>query len=831
MRRSYNIFICYRGKKSADINMDGRFVGLDIYSELEKIDGFDCFFAPKHYQSHDDFKYKIPEVLVSVKVALLVLTTGFFDDCNREDDIVKIELDEILEKDIAIIPISVDGYNIEGDRETIYKLFETDKVDKFFHKSGDSYTGIYNFRCDKLVNSIKEIFSCFENEINAAEIGDDSILSKIGYIEDSSSVTVAQSKLVQILKEMLSLTSNLDMAKLKEDTAELVKRICDKVAHFSALNLVWENELSSIFKKKQQHEALQALAAFESRKANNKRDVSKYAEDIVSKGDGILTFSQSQYVIDFLCSMAIPVDVKQSCTVYICEGRSKCREPFEDSYEIYQTLKRRGSQYKQRIMVTDCSMYQLMMEKRINKVVLGACSVEMKNAILTSFVNAAGTEVVLMLAEKFNIPVYIISDSNKHLEKFENRELQLAIKGLKRDFDKKDIDAVDYVQMYRTPNMVFVSEKGRDIERIAKYFFEDICKDKRRAFVGSEDFIKYCDKSEYDLETSIMSILKEAHCNIAEPICFDRKNRRLQMGRIKGVRLFELFVILDELAGEGVKNAFEIKAKLLDRCNKNQEKIIEEIVRVKDGLQPYPVCKIKDLLVCLYFGIVTYSPEEELSVEESGICFEAEKLYEKFCAFAKVPFRDSTIKNMAIRIDELDGIDNIADDTLKDNMKVKISEFISRDNFDSYDIVDFDFSSCKNLTTWYDDYIGLNMHERTYNATTEKYILENYIGNEEFVVSLFVRYLRFAGRKRLYRLMNPSFHCVRFRYDDEKFYFKKFIYLVDRIMPSFETEYPMIYRLFKKLSTLQVTSPKFDIICNLYKDKLKAKPWLGLWKP
>ena len=97
MNNNYNIFICYRGTSDdTDRNkIDGKWAALDLYSELSKVDDYHCFFAPKHYKPQDNFKADIPTVLKSVKIAILVLTVGFFDRCSDDDDIVKYELDEI----------------------------------------------------------------------------------------------------------------------------------------------------------------------------------------------------------------------------------------------------------------------------------------------------------------------------------------------------------------------------------------------------------------------------------------------------------------------------------------------------------------------------------------------------------------------------------------------------------------------------------------------------------------------------------------------------------------------------------------------------------------
>ncbi|MDE6407385.1 MAG: hypothetical protein K2K50_02115, partial [Anaeroplasmataceae bacterium] len=67
---NFNIFICYRGKrikkqenqyyekdkKNYEDYSDGKYIALDIYSELQKYEECNCFFAPKHYKPQDDFK-------------------------------------------------------------------------------------------------------------------------------------------------------------------------------------------------------------------------------------------------------------------------------------------------------------------------------------------------------------------------------------------------------------------------------------------------------------------------------------------------------------------------------------------------------------------------------------------------------------------------------------------------------------------------------------------------------------------------------------------------------------------------------------------------------
>ncbi len=830
MENNYNIFICYRGTSDdTDKNkIDGKWAALDLYSELSKVDEFRCFFAPKHFEPHDDFKYDIPAILQSVKVAVLVLTVGFFDRCGEEDDIVTYELNEILSRDITIIPVPVDRYSIVEDRGKIETYFKG-KADRFFHRVGCPYPGIYGFNPNDLKKSIFEVLALYDNQFPASEIDENNILSNIGYIINSSSVTVALNKIISILEEKLSSEPHLNMKQLRQDTESLIDRICKSVVHFSMLKNAWEKQIKPILSQKQTNAAM-ALRNYKVRNQANRNKVSDFSKGLFQKKDGILTFSQSEYVIDFLSSYATPVDIKNACTIYICEGRSKCQFYFEDAQEIYEKLKQ--SKFKNRTVITDCSIHQLLEEKKITKILLGACSVELRDSILRSFINAAGTETILMLAEKFNIPVYVISASNKHLEKFIPRELQLSIKEFKKKHSEVPVDAVDYVKVQRTPNITFISERGLDNAKMTKYFYEDIFKDNREAADGEDGrFIKICNKTEYTIEHLVLDALEKAGCNVAGLIDFSDASRRLEMKRVKGVRLFELFYVLDELAHEGLRSAVDAKERLLSRCNAAQKSIWHTLSSLKfdSPLPPYPNSKIKELLIELAHSITIYYPDEPSDCSIEQMSSEADALYRKFERCARIPFRDSTVKNMAINIEALDGLDNIKTEDAKDKMKAAIRSFLSKDNFDNYDIIDFDFSSCKNLTTVYDDYIGLNLHESTYNLNTENHILKTYCGNEEFVISLFIRYLRFAGRKRLYRLLCPTFHDVRFKYDDERFYFKKFIFLVGKLDPEFQNNYPNIYRLFCTLSRLPNVTPKFDMVASIY--HLEAQPWLGLWKP
>ena len=66
--------------------------------------------------------------------------------------------------------------------------------------------------------------------------------------------------------------------------------------------------------------------------------------------------------------------------------------------------------------------------------------------------------------------------------------------------------------------------------------------------------------------------------------------------------------------------------------------------------------------------------------------------------------------------------------------------------------------------------------------------------------ALLVRYLRFGGRKLLYRALNPMVYGIRFRYDDPRPYFTSLRPALLGLDPGFANRFP---RLFDRLGLLE----------------------------
>ena len=309
----------------------------------------------------------------------------------------------------------------------------------------------------------------------------------------------------------------------------------------------------------------------------------------------------------------------------------------------------------------------------------------------------------------------------------------------------------------------------------------------------------------------------------------------LSLERLQGIRLFELFVVLDDLYKEGVVAAREIKQQLLSKAWSNQTRIIDAITPNCLNMPVYPKEKIIDLLNSLLLVCRMSSANPVVDIDLQDLQKEAMVLYSDFEKIAQAPFRDSTIKNMGVCVEEVSGYDNLKDPSVFKKLKEKIYAIIKTQPQLLVDakIVDFDFSSCINLTTVHDDWISLYMHERTFSLQSKEIIMKKHDNDYGFVIALFVRYLRFGGRKFLYRYLCNDFHETRFFFDDESFYFRTFLEIVEVIYKPFKEDYPSIYKLFQYLSTAEKTDWGFNVIQNYIKitdrgDIGNRIPWMGM---
>lgn len=136
--------------------------------------------------------------------------------------------------------------------------------------------------------------------------------------------------------------------------------------------------------------------------------INKHNSAVIKRSDSILIYSQSVRVTNFLKSLTR--EYQQSCTLYICECRTKSPFPFYDAIQICKSLEDTG--YKMHI-VTDSSVSYLMKKNQITKVLMGAHAVYLQEAEMVKFVNTSGSDLILSEALKYKIPVFVIAEKKK----------------------------------------------------------------------------------------------------------------------------------------------------------------------------------------------------------------------------------------------------------------------------------------------------------------------------------------------------------------------------------------------------------------------------------
>lgn len=148
MRQKFDVFISYRG------DSDGGILGSKIYSDLlhlltvENEKEYVPFFAPACIPKGEDFKTALVNVMEDIKCVILILTKGFFVNCEKDDDIVFFELQSALKNpNIRFIPLIMPDFKFENELQ-LMTLFNSSDIDRFKHINAINYHSIYDFKTE-----------------------------------------------------------------------------------------------------------------------------------------------------------------------------------------------------------------------------------------------------------------------------------------------------------------------------------------------------------------------------------------------------------------------------------------------------------------------------------------------------------------------------------------------------------------------------------------------------------------------------------------------------------------------------------------------------------
>lgn len=367
---------------------------------------------------------------------------------------------------------------------------------------------------------------------------------------------------------------------------------------------------------------------------------------------------------------------------------------------------------------------------------------------------------------------------------------------------------------------------------ILKSFRDDLCKDQReirilfdKTHTSQTGLIlrKYSSSlQEFENEIDVINHFQNDELKNIPAIIgsgSDELGTYLDIEYYNGIRVFNVLAYIREFQNTSAVYSETLslfEEQLLGKCLRNQKKIQKSLYRWSisgSNIQPYPNRKlfiVVDMLLEL-FGLELN--QQEIKQELVYIADEFEKI-------VKVPFRDSTTKNMVIYCPELylerflsDGGDSLTADELRKEFFFKMVEDGSFTKLLDCPIIDFDFSSCEYLTSLYDDPIGFSCHEITFKRIPKAEDLiwfdNSKLDYRDIALSFIIRYLRFGGRKMTYHIIHPHAYSYRFRYDNEFFYFDQLESIIRHFWPDSINVIPEFINLIRKITTLS-NSKVFD---------------------
>lgn len=364
-------------------------------------------------------------------------------------------------------------------------------------------------------------------------------------------------------------------------------------------------------------------------------------------------------------------------------------------------------------------------------------------------------------------------------------------------------------------------------------FKQDLWKDHRQLDINTNKTqIKkyYVSREEIETELSVIYFLLSNGVTCVPSIEQIEGTLSARMPYYKGVRIFNLLVELDTISSQCREAVEGIKSQLIKRCEQQQKDIQQALRQWRlnfDKRVTYPHAKIMSIVLIL-------SDCLDIEINNKAIANEIEKINEYWKEVAVVPFRDATTKNILLHNRKLH-LSNFESEKARRDYILKSVINGSYQEWLCSPIVNFDFSSCIHDTTPEDDVISLKYHERTWQGripSAGDLVWYGDVNSKRSAVSFLIRYFRFGGRKAAYRLIHPSGHRIRFRHDDDSFYFERLPSIMKNLWPECEEDYPNLLSFIKTTANyLKFSRNEIDAFLDAGYGSSRSKYYTDIFDP
>lgn len=187
------------------------------------------------------------------------------------------------------------------------------------------------------------------------------------------------------------------------------------------------------------------IQQFKEFRGKNLDNLFRFTNAILSSYDSILLFGYSNLVIKAL--EAVENRVKEETQIYVCECKSKNQYNdmnellYCDGIEYASQIKKIG--YKKVCLVPDILAGNLISRRLVSKIIFGANGVDIKSGTIG---HTAGHLTIADLAHLYQIPVFVIVDSDKFGDMDHDEELEREINWVTGD--KKALSKLEGIKLF-----------------------------------------------------------------------------------------------------------------------------------------------------------------------------------------------------------------------------------------------------------------------------------------------------------------------------------------------------------------------------------------------
>ena len=429
---NHNVFIAYRGHAPKDDKneFDSKYVALMLYYELKKSKLIDPFFAPICYGHGDNFLDDIDGIMQTIDAAIIVTSNNMFSEIIKniegkrlvnEDDPLYRELKaiftskRIMEKGKSVFIVNASrGYSLQNDPDFDY-IYQNiiNEATRFGLQIPPNIDKIKGLITKNFEDNSKSLFIELSDRLTNCVMNNKSEKNNTYYtfkfserIRKQGSATNAFEELIEIIDctfmqtnsflkdqyvkdfiQSIVSTDNprqIDMYLFKAEIEKWIGEVSE-VGHMASVNDLYHEHfvenapsLFDVLSISNNKEAFNAFRKdFKNSYENRKAIIKEQGELLLGSNpneNNILVYSSSSSAANFI--MGIYGLIALDYNLFISECRIKSGHPFSDAIGFSKSIKSNIN----KIIITDNTALQLLEEKKISKVVIGACFIDLKMA-------------------------------------------------------------------------------------------------------------------------------------------------------------------------------------------------------------------------------------------------------------------------------------------------------------------------------------------------------------------------------------------------------------------------------------------------------------------